>query len=103
MNIDGIEIPNKSLSNHDLDYFADQLNLRSFRGVYMRDELPTPINSTECVIVNLDDSDGPGTHWVCCWKTSKESMYSDSYGFEPPNEIYDYLKKPIHCSTNEIQ
>ena len=41
MNVYGIQIPNKSLTNHELNAYADKLGIRSFRGVYMRDELPS--------------------------------------------------------------
>ena len=82
MNVYGIDIPNKSLTNFDLEDYADRLNIRSFRGVFMRDELPRQINAIECAVVNLDDSDGPGTHWVCYWNTTEFSNYFDSYGLE---------------------
>ena len=102
-------IPVKPLSNWDLNHYADALNIRSFRGTFMRDNLPKKINRTECAIVNLDDTSGPGTHWVCYYSNEKESFYFDSYGLDPPDEIVDYLKnfpsgygKPLHYNTTEI-
>ena len=103
MNVYGLPFPSKSLINHALNEYAEKLNLRSFRGVFMRDPLPSPINETECAIVNLDDSNGCGTHWVCYWRGGKESFYSDSFGLDPPHELFDYLDRPLHYSTNEIQ
>jgi hypothetical protein len=43
--------------------------------------------------VNLDDSDGRGTHWVCFKKTENHVEYFDSYAnMRPPLELQDYLK-----------
>ena len=102
MNVYGLPIPNKSLTNHELNAYAEKLGIRSFRGVFMRDALPSPINTTECAIVNLDDSNGPGTHWACYWRGKNESYYFDSFGLDPPNELFDMMKRPLHYSTNEI-
>lgn len=103
IDIQGIKIPIKSLTNHELNKYADILNIRSFRGTYMRNALPKQLNATESAIVNLDDASGPGTHWVCYYKTPSESFYFDSFGLEPPDELTNYLNRPLHYSTNEIQ
>ena len=41
-----------------------RLGIKHFRGVFSRDRLPKKIRK-ECGIINLDDIQGPGTHWVC--------------------------------------
>ena len=41
-----------------------KLGIKHFRGIYSRDGLPHKIKK-ECGIINLDDIQGPGTHWVC--------------------------------------
>ena len=41
-----------------------KLKIKHFRGVYSRDGLPSKIGK-ECGIINLDDIQGPGAHWVC--------------------------------------
>ena len=103
MNINGIEIPNKPLSNFDIEKYADKLGLTHFRGTFMRDALPRKLFKTECAIVNLDDSDGPGTHWVCYWIDPDVSYYFDSFGLSMPDELHDYLKRPTLINTFEIQ
>ena len=40
MEVYGLHIPDKSLSNFELIKYAKELNISDFRGVYMRDELP---------------------------------------------------------------
>ena len=39
-------------------------------------------------IINLDDLEGPGTHWVCCYqsKDKKILFYFDSFGMPFPEE-----------------
>lgn len=65
-----------------------------FRGVFMRDNLPSngpTIN--ESMIINLDDSHAPGTHWVAVRKRKNQVYYYDSYGdLIPPSEVVKYLK-----------
>ena len=43
-------------------------HLDGFRGVYLRDNLPTKTKLNECGILNLDSSSGDGTHWVMWFK-----------------------------------
>lgn len=45
-------------------------------------------------VVNLDDSEGNGTHFVCYVNlpNHKHVYYFDSFGVLPPQEIVKYLK-----------
>lgn len=46
----------------------------------------------ESAIVNLDDADGPGTHWVAYRKRGKDVVYFDSFGdLQPPLDLMLYL------------
>ena len=60
----------------------------------MRNSLPRDgpkIN--EAAIVNLDDSTGPGTHWVAYRKTGNNVRYFDSFGnLNPPKDLINYLE-----------
>ena len=61
----------------------------------------------ECGIVNLDDIQGPGTHWVCYRNLENDLVeHVDPFGLIMPHEIYHYLitsgKKIIH-SQDELQ
>jgi hypothetical protein len=61
----------------------------------MRNELPDRIRKNESAVVNLDDTSGPGTHWVAYKKRGSQVSYFDSYGdLRPPNELEEYL-----CAT----
>lgn len=55
----------------------------------------------ESAIVNLDDSTGPGTHWVCYRKRGRKVLYFDSYGdLPPPLELVRYLGKGCEILYN---
>ena len=98
--------PNRSLTNFELLELAT--NIPYFRGVFMRDGLPRKPKKNECGILNLDDSNGQGTHWTCWFKRDKNRIYFDSYGLITPRELQSYLKSPnegpcIQRNTDEIQ
>lgn len=62
----------------------------------MRDSLPKRPRKHECAIVNLDNSTGPGTHWVAYYKKDFSIEYFDSFGnLQPPLEIINYLGSNI--------
>ena len=96
-------LPNKPLSNFELEDAAKRLKILSFRGVFLLDTLPKKPNKKECGIVNFDKSGGPGTHWVTWYKNGKTKIYFDSYGVQPPIEIIKYLGKPIRYNTDQVQ
>lgn len=69
------------------------MNIPHFRGVYMSNALPRggPLKY-ESAIINLDDKDGPGTHWVAYEKRADKVMYFDSFGnLQPPLNLMKYL------------
>ena len=87
-------IPKHALTNHELTRYAACLRIPFFRGVFMKDALPSKIWKNETGIVNLDNSDGPGTHWVCYKKLKNKVYYFDSLGnLPPPQELLGYFSK----------
>lgn len=86
-------IANKELTNEDLITYASCLKIPFFRGVFMKDALPANIWKNETGIVNLDNSEGIGTHWVCYKKLGKTIYYFDSFGnLPPPKELQYYFR-----------
>ena len=69
------------------------MNIPFFRGVFMRNELPKKgPRKNETAIVNLDDKNGPGTHWVAYKKKNRDVVYFDSFGnLKPPRELINYF------------
>ena len=103
MDVFGINLPNKVLTNFDLLDYAKQLNIPYFKGVFMRDTLPKNPNKIECAIVNLNTSDQLGSHWTCYFKKDLLRIYFDSFGQVTPIEIQDYLKSKTERGLPLIQ
>ena len=92
MEVYGVDIPDKALTNFELLDYANTLNIPNFRGVFMRDTLPSHPNECECAIVNFNTSKEVGSHWVCFHKNGNNRLYFDSYGQITLHEVQNYLK-----------
>ena len=79
------------MSDIELENYAKHLHIPYFKGVFMKDQLSNKIRKNESMIINLDDSIGQGTHWVCFLKKDTVINYFDSFGVKPPNELLDYF------------
>src|SRR5690349_3807171 len=81
------------LSNFQILDKCKELKIKNFKGVFMRDELNNrevgKYNKNECLILNLDHSQNNGTHWTCLFIKNGISIYFDSFGLDPPEEIKD--------------
>ena len=96
MNVFGIDIPDKTLTNFDLLEFVKKLEIPYFRGVFMLDNLPKGRpHQIECGIVNFNNTMEKGSHWVCYYKNQSNRIYFDSFGQITPVEIQNYLKQKI--------
>lgn len=69
------------------------MKISHFRGVFMRNDLPkSGAKIRESAIINLDDKNGPGTHWVAYKKNGGHVAYFDSFGdLKPPKDLMRYL------------
>lgn len=85
-------LPRKALTDSELLMYAEKFNIPHFRGVFMLDRLPQRPRRNETAIVNLDDSDGPGSHWVAYAKFGRSADYFDSFGLKPPPALIRYLR-----------
>ena len=93
MDVFGVFIPNKTLTNFDLIEYSNKLLIPNFKGIFMRDTLGGKPKHVECAIVNLNKQSEPGSHWVCYYKNGDQRIYFDSFGQITPLEIQRYLKK----------
>ena len=92
MDVYGIIIPYKALTNFELNDYAIKLNL-NLRGIFMRDNLPSHPLENECGIVNFNKSDENGSHWICYHKKGDIKTYFDSFGQVVLQEVHGYFKK----------
>jgi len=99
--VENIVLPNKPLSNFEIEDAVKKIGLRNFRGVFLRDTLPKKPKRTECAIMNPVTS-GDGTHWVAWFKRGDKKWYFDSFGLPPPTELNDYLGD-VFYSTEQIE
>ncbi len=92
------------MSNFDIIDKCKELNISNFKGVFMRDELKGSISKNECLILNMDDSKGDGTHWTSLYSKNNKCYYFDSYGFDPPIEVQNYCRgKENYSNSFKIQ
>ena len=75
-----------------------------FNGVYARDNLPNKIKKGAYVI-NLDEYENTGTHWISLFVKANKVIYFDSFGVEHiPKEINKFIgNKKIRASIFRIQ
>lgn len=72
----------------------------------MRNSLPTRCHKYECGVINLDDSEGSGTHWVSYYKRGETCYYFDSFGdLQPFKEFIEYVgdRCIIHFNYKQFQ
>ena len=101
--VDSVVLPNKPLSNLEIIDAAKKLSLDGFRGVILRDALPTKTKLNECGVLNLDSTSGDGTHCVMWINKDKDKFSFDSYGVQAPSELIVYLKSSIFYNSERVQ
>ena len=80
------------------------LNNNSATDIYSRNNLPKTIKKGAYVI-NLDEYENMGTHWVALFVKANKVIYFDSFGIEhTPKEINKFIgNKKIKASIFRIQ
>ena len=78
-------MPIHPLTNFEIIGYYEN-NLR-FNGVYSRNNL-LKIIKNGAYVINLDEYEDIGTHWIALYVKNNEVTYFDSFGVEHiPNEI----------------
>ena len=85
------------LTNKEInEYYKDEPR---FNGVYSRNNLPNKIKKGAYVI-NLDEYENTGTHWVALFVKQKYTIYFDSSGIEHiPKEINKFINNDTTKSS----
>ena len=60
-------------------------------------------NNDECFIMNIDDSNLLGTHWIAVNVVGSTTYYFDSFGLQPTEEIKGYCKEPRYYNSFVFQ
>lgn len=77
-----------------LKEYAEKMGL-PLLNILMRDEM-NELKKDGFYIINLDNSNGNGTHWTSLYFHPLNSCYFDSYGFVPPLEVEQKIKPYIY-------
>lgn len=81
-------------SDIQLKGYAEKMGL-PLNNILMRDEM-NELDKDGFYIINLDNSNGNGTHWTSLFYHPLNSYYFDSYGFVPPLEVEKKIKPYIY-------
>ena len=95
-------MPFHPLTNIEIgEYYASESR---FNGVYSRDNLPK-ITKKGGYVINLDEYENTGTHWIALLVKINEVIYFDSFGTEHiPKEINRFIgNKEIKANIFRIQ
>ena len=95
-------LPFHPLTNIEInEYYANE---PKFNGVYSRNNLPK-ITKKGAHVINLDEYEKTGTHWIALFVKTNEAIYFDSFGIEHiPKEIELAIgNKKIKANTFRIQ
>ena len=82
------------------EYYANEPR---FNGVYSRNNLPNKIKK-RAYVINLDEYENTGTHWISLFVNLKYTVYFDSFGIEHiPKEINKFINNDIKSNIFRIQ
>ena len=73
----------------------DKISKESFLGVFARDEIPKNINYPACFVMNTENRNKPGQHWLALHYDNKGKCYFfDSFGNPPKyHNLQTYIEK----------
>ena len=94
-------LPFHPLTNIEIsEYYKNESR---FNGVYSRNNLLNKIKKGAYVI-NLDEYENKGRHWVSLFVKPKYTVYFDSFGIEHiPKEINEFINNDIKSNIFRIQ
>ena len=94
-------MPPQPLTNFEIQKFYK--NESRFNGVFSRNNLPKKKDGT--YIINLDEYEDLGTHWIALFYKKNEIVYFDSFGVEHiPEEIKEFAgNKNIIANIFRVQ
>ena len=94
------EFGKNTTSNLELIKYCKKLKIHNVV-ICMRDELTKVSKHTKNIIMNLEDNNGNGFHWVCIFNR-QDKYYFDSFGLPPPVEVIKFLQNGVY-QTFQVQ
>lgn len=92
-------IGNTTTNGRQLHKLGKRLFGIKWRGVFAVDKIPK-LAKGQYAIVNLDEEDLPGSHWISLIGDGDKVLVYDSYGREPKDIIPKFAKKNKLVSTD---
>ena len=94
-------LPFHPLTNIEINEYYK--NKPRFNGIYSRNNLPDKIKKG-AYLINLDEYENTGTHWIALFVKPKEAIYFDSFGIEHiPKEINKFIRNYIKSNIFRLQ
>ena len=94
------EFGKNTTSNFELIKYCKKLKIHIVV-ICLRDELTNMSKHTNNVIMNFEDNNGNGSHWVCIFN-SQDKYYFDSFGLPPPVEVIKFFQNGVY-QTFKVQ
>lgn len=79
------------MNSLQIDRVLRKCKVSGFLGVFPSDRIPE--RARGLMVINLDASGKPGTHWVGVCVSEAKGEYFDTFGRPPSGEILKYLKR----------
>ena len=93
-------MPPRPLTNFEIQKYYQ--NQPKFNGVYSRNNLPK--KRDEAYVINVDEYESIGTHWISLNVNSNNIVYLDSFGVEHiPKEIKEFIGNRNITNIHRIQ
>ena len=93
-------LPFHPLTNIEIsEYYKNEPR---FNGLYSRNNLPNKIKGA--YVINLDEYENTGTHWIALFVKPKCTVYFDTFGIEHiPKEINKFINNDTKSNIFRIQ
>lgn len=82
-----------TITNIDLENLGLKYNLPNFKVIMNNEILKEKYKPNSLYVVNLEDDNEAGSHWVSVVTKNNQSCYFDSFGAPPSLEVEKFLHK----------
>ncbi len=94
----------EELTNFDIEQLCQKLKLPLVQCCSKDKLIEKPYAKKSCYIVNMDNANGGGTHWISIYISGLNGFYFDSFSAMPPKNIINFFKRyKIRWNYNKQQ